>query len=467
MTTKVSRRRLMQIGLGAAATAGLTSTGAVPLARAATTSNAGADSTRDGSGMCVRSSIDRAYKFLDFMMDEYVQGSTVRLCQSYSDQIAGGTFYSTAFIYDNAVLTLAYLAGGNVGRARVIGDGILFAQQNVSQGDGRFWQAYYAGVDNGGVYVAAGLSYFQGSAMGDVAWPGMALAQLYHRTGEKKYLDGAVLAGTFIKGYRDDSQTPGGFFYGNGQTYKSTEHNIDIYAFFTMLAELTGDSSWTNGALHAKAFVEFMFDSPSGHFWTGTNPDNSTNYNNSPEDVNTWSYLAYKNSTYGVSIDWVKTNLSTTDTSFAYNNSWGYGTQKIRVNGMTYASLSKLGTILGDPTSDADAVWLEGTGHLIAALLFRRLPADKDIPGFHGDLELAFALIENCQIAQDNLAGLAGTAVQTVNGTPIPTGTGLTASTSNLNTGFGFSYYPYLHIGATGWYVIGALGFNPMRLEQI
>jgi hypothetical protein len=82
----------------------------------------------------------------------------------------------------------------------------------------------------------------------------------------------------------------------------------------------------------------------------------------------------------------VKTNLATTDTTFAFNNGWGTNRGlRLRVSGMTYASLSKLGTVLGKKTGswecpvpaavhgdtaqqsetvDADAVWIEGTGHL-------------------------------------------------------------------------------------------------------
>ena len=33
------------------------------------------------------------------------------------------------------------------------------------------------------------------------------------------------------------------YFFGNGQSNKSTEHNIDVYALFTMLARLTGNAS--------------------------------------------------------------------------------------------------------------------------------------------------------------------------------------------------------------------------------
>ena len=46
----------------------------------------------------------------------------------------------------------------------------------------------------------------------------------------------------------------------------------------------------------------------------------------------------------------------------------------------------------------------------------------------------------------------------------IPLGEGLVASTSLMDTGFGYTYGPSKHIGATGWYLIGALGGNPFQL---
>lgn len=461
--SEISRRRMMQMGLGAAG-AGLASTAAVPLAHGSISiSN---DSRCDLSSPNLAASLKNAYSFLNQMMDAYVQGSTVRLCQSYCDQIAGGTFFSTAFTYDNALLVLAYLARGradDIARAIVIGNGLLYAQQTDPAGDGRFRQAYMAGAaDSHGVYVTPGLSFFQGSAVGDVAWAGIALAQLYARTRIQAFLNGALRAATFIETTTRDNTNvpPGGYYFGNGQSNKSTEHNIDVYALFTMLAKLSGNSSWLDGAAHARAFVEAMFDAPSGHFWTGTSDPTNIFYNNSPEDVQTWSYLAFEDPNYAISLDWVKTNLATTDTTFAFNNGWGVnGSLRLRVSGMTYASLSKLGTVLGDNTVDADAVWLEGTGHLIAALLQRRLPAKDDIPSFHGDVDLAGSLIENVQVAQNSLG-----AGQTVNGQPLQVGQGITASTSILNTGFGFNYFPYLHIGATSWYLMGAQAANPLRV---
>jgi hypothetical protein len=465
---ELSRRRLMQLGIGAAAGSALVSTAGAGLARASGAKFAEEDSGGEESSDSRRASINNAYLFLDQMMDAYAQGSTVRLCQSYSDQIAGGSFFSTAFVYDNALIALAYLARGSardVARAKVIGDALVYAQQHDAAGDGRFRQAYMAGLPDGnGVFVTGGLPFFQGSAVGDVAWPGIALAQLYARTGNKAYLDAAVKAGTFIETTTRDNVNvpPAGYFFGNGQKNKATEHNIDVYALFTMLAELTDNSVWLDGAQHARAFVEAMFDSPSGHFWTGTSDPTHIFFNNSPEDVQTWSYLAFRDPKFAVTIDWVKTNLATTDTTFAFNNGWGTnGGLRLRVSGMTFASLSKLGTVLGDNSVDADAVWLEGTGHLIAALLFRRLDEEKDIPSFHGDVNLAHFLIENVQVAQNSLGG-----GQTVHGQALVVGQGLTAATSILNTGFGFNYFPLLHIGATSWYVMGAQAANPLRLAD-
>ncbi len=462
----ISRRSMSLVGLLAATMAGLAGAG-VRAAYAAGPQSPAFDV--DHGDKALKASIQGGYEFLDQMMDAYAQGSTVRLCQSYADQIAGGTFGSTAFTYDNALLVLAYLARGQADdmfRARIIGDALLHAQKTDPAADGRFRQAYMAGVaDADGVFVTPGLSFFQGSAVGDVAWAGIALAQRYAATGDHAYLDGAVKAATFIETTTRDNVNvpPGGYFFGNGQQNKSTEHNIDVYALFTMLARLTGDSSWLDGAQHAKAFVQAMFDAPSGHFWTGTSDPTHIFFNNSPEDVQTWSYLAFEDPSFAVTIDWVKTNLATTDTTFAFHNGWHTnGGLRLRVSGMTYASLSKLGTVLGDPSVDADAVWLEGTGHLIAALFERRLPPGKDIPSFHGDVALARSLLENAQVAQNSLG-----AGQTVNGQALVQGQGLTAATSILNTGFGFNYLPILHIGATSWYLMGAQAANPLQIGGV
>jgi hypothetical protein len=51
-----------------------------------------------------------------------------------------------------------------------------------------------------------------------------------------------------------------------------------------------------------------------------------------------------------------------------------------------------------------------------------------------------------------------------VNGKTIPAAQGLVASTSVMDTGFGYTYGPSKHIGATGWYLIAVRAGNPFQL---
>jgi hypothetical protein len=416
----------------------------------------------------VTAALDAAYSFLDFMMDAYAQGSTLRLVQSYSDQQG---LESTAFTYDNAVIIAAYLVRSepdDVTRAQVLGNGLLYAQQTNSFNDGRLFDAYFVNApDAHGAYIqpAGAPFYFYGSATGNMAWAGMALCHLYHKTKNNSYLTGATRLGNWIFTNTYDTRGAGGYTGGvdagnNKITYKSTEHNIDTYAFFTMLANLTGNSAWTTRAQWAANFVASMWNSTGGFFWTGTGTDGvTTNTSNIPEDVQTWSYLAFLNNSYAASLDWVTTNLMTIDNPQTINSKL---TGNTRILGETYASLSLRELTPSesyDQPPDPNAVWLEGTAHTVAALLARSFPPEND-PTAEADIATAILLLENIRIAQKYLG-----QNQTVGGTPIPNGDGIIAASSVLNGGFGSSYYPNLHIGATGWSAIAAQLANPFHLH--
>lgn len=476
MTNKMTRR-----GFGSIATAGLFGlAGSKFLPSQSIYDSPGMRSLFGSSAEEFQTSLEGAFSFLSTMQDAYAAGSTVRLAQSYSDQLFGPTYPYVAFTYDNAVVIQALLARGSasdVQTAVVLGKGLLHAQAtNFPVADGRFSQGYFVNVaDSSGAFVtpAAFPFYFYSSAVGDQAWAGMALAQLYHATGNAAYLTAAMSVGNWIVANTYDTQGAGGYRFGavinpsnqsvpstNG---KSTEHNIDTYAFFTMLATLTkGGKSTANGmawsslAQHALTFVEAMFNKTGGFFYTGTLGDQVTiNTYPIPEDVQTWSYLAIGSKTYGVSLDWVKTNLFTTDTpSSPFSSLRGLG--NLRVQGETFDSAS-LAT--NGAANDPEAVWLEGSAHTATALLQRQLPADQDIPFYHGDLETAQKLFENLRLAQSKLG-----QGQTVNGKAIMPGQGIVAATGNLDTGFGYDYFPDLHIGATGWYAMALLGANPFEL---
>jgi hypothetical protein len=481
---KLSRRELIQVGLGAAATTGLVSVAGVATATADWNNGSPVD------GDQFRNALDNSYSFLDTMMDAYASGSTVRLTQSYADQIG---LISSAFVYDNALAIMAYLLrgrGDDVARALTLGDGLLYAQtHDPNFADGRVRQAYFVNsADANGAFVKLALDpfFFTGSAVGDMAWTGMALAQLYRATGQKKYLGtattGAIGLGNFIQANFFDTRGAGGYNFGFGNAFppnlltnKSTEHNIDCFAFFNMLARLTGSAVWTAAAQHALTFVKALYNATGGFFWTGTGNDGvsfSTDpKSNIPEDVQTWSFLAMLDKNFAVSLDWAKTNLSVTDTPQAYNSVL---TGNVRFRGVSYATFPMRPDLVetGDPSfcvisqsdpfspnPDPNAVWLEGTGHLAAALFQRKLSAKKDQDGFNGDVDTATELLDDIRQAQDQLG-----AGQTVGGRPLTNGQGVQASTSFLNTGFGFSYKPFKHIGATSWFAIAGQAGNPFLL---
>jgi hypothetical protein len=415
---------------------------------------------------------DHAYSFLNTMMDSYAQGQTVRLSQSYTDQQGLET---TGFVYDNSLVLQAHLLrgrGDDVARAILLGEAFLHAQQTDSIGDGRVRQAYFVDQpDANGVFLRPALFpfFFLGSAVGDMAWTGIGLAQLFDRTGDRRFIEGAARLGRWIVDNTFDTRGAGGFNFGvdNGNSpllFKSTEHNIDCIALFNMLAALTGDGNWLAQAEHARTFVNAMFHADGGFFFTGTAPDGVSvnpviSENNIPEDVQTWSFLATGDETQAVSIDWAKTNLATIDTPQTINSRL---TGNQRVSGVSFASQSMRALSPSDPFSaapDPNAVWLEGTGHLAAALLARGLSAEQDLPGFQGDVNTARLLLDNIRVAQQTQDG-----GQTVGGRAIPDGQGVVAASSVLNTGFGFSFNPNRHIAATSWFVIAGQRGNPFHL---
>ena len=82
--------------------------------------------------------------------------------------------------------------------------------------------------------------------------------------------------------------------------WKSTEHNIDVYAFFRLLARDTGESCVVGGPAWARRFVVVMWDPGQGRFYVGTSADGVT-----PETVpggrgrQQLVYLALQDPAYG------------------------------------------------------------------------------------------------------------------------------------------------------------------------
>src|SRR3954452_23772596 len=282
----LSRRTLIGTGLGVAVLAA-----------------AGTGTARAAQNPSAASAPRRAQAFLAAAMDAYPDHGTIRLAQSYSDQ-AG--LFSTAFTYDNALAILAYLADdrpSSLVRARALGDALLFAQAGDPQhNDGRLRQAYnvgpytfYDGTPQPDGFVRTdgkanvGVQFgFTGTAAGDMAWAGIALARLAGRTRSARYRAGAARIGEWIARLRSD-QPLGGYRFGvdggnQPLPFSSTEHNIDLTAFFRLLATLTCGRVSRANREHAAGFVERMFEPGRRLFWTGTDDGTTINRNPIPED---------------------------------------------------------------------------------------------------------------------------------------------------------------------------------------
>jgi hypothetical protein len=479
MTAFLTRRRLLA---GSAAAAALGSgLVLVPDARAST-------------GSPVDRAVDRAYGYLDTVMDAYATGPTTRLLQSYNNESG---LLTTGFVYDNALAVIAYLAcptAAHVARATVLGDSLLWVQaHDETFTDGRVRQGYATGpmVFYGGGPTFPGVVRedgraaflwpfgFGGSATGDVAWTGLALTHLFAHTRQRRYLDGALALGTWIATNTVSPFHFGGYHggvQGDGvtrQRWCSTEHNIDVYGFFRLLATLTREPAWRTRAEVARSFVTAMWHPAGGFFYTGTQgagaseDPNLVNTAILPEDVNTWSYLSLRDRRFARSIDWAATNLATTDVGGVSANSQlpaGY-----TVSGVTFSDQSRVLTgpvPNGTGANDRSAVWFEGTAHLAAALSARDDRHDRTrAQGYLAQIVSAQGALGAGQTVglTTGPGGRLDPAV-TVTGHPLPARSGVVAASSAFDTGFGFGYFQNQHVGATSWFLLAALLANPYRV---
>lgn len=373
-------------------------------------------------GATAAAPLDSAYSFIYTMMDLHAQGATLRLAQSF---VPTPTFDDgdTSYTYDDAVLIVALLergTGADKKRARLLGDSLIYAQQHDAADDGRVRDAYHSDpfIKNDGSPNVVAPSAFTGN----MAWTGMAWMQLYHATKDQAYLTAAAQIAAFVQANAFDTRGKGGYtggFTRNGDKlmWKSTEHNIDLYALFTMLAAATHDAGWKADAKHALTFIKSMWSKHNGNYFIGTGTDGKTvNHDDpTPEDVQTWSFLSTHLAAHQGSIDWALANLSATSGDF---------------QGLSFEE------------RDRSGVWFEGTAHAAAALQARALGNDLN------QAELLLLDVETGQASAPNADG---------NGIDAASKDGLQTDDS------GDAYYASLHTGATGWYCIARQAGNPFQ----
>ena len=339
---------------------------------------------------------------------------------------------NTAFTYDNALAVMALYGCGRRSEAKRIADAFLLAlAKDRHYHDGRLRNAYRAGAvapgPDGvllpGYWNAAANAwseddYQAGSATGVSAWGALALLAAYGETRDAVYLDGARRIMRFIHASTADPKNPGFFggFFGHEPapaplTWKSTEHNLDVYAADRWLAGIDAGGEWTGPADSAKAFLEAMWNAEDGYFHIGTLADsNAPNTKSSGLDAQLWPLLAapdFKDKASQV--------LSWTEANHGVPGGFDFDT-------------------------DRDGIWLEGTAQ--AALTYQAMGApEKAAP--------LFATIA-AQVAPQKL-------VYATVGAELTTGL-LVGPTPDFGE---FKYYRLPHIGATAWSVLAALELNP------
>lgn len=380
--------------------------------------------------------VSNAYLHLDEAMDEWASPPALRVPSSYH----GGflDFWDNSVTYDNALVIIAYANrkdnADSLDRARTMGDALLQMQEKDPIGDGRLRNAY--GPEH--LFDANGVPNIQtwGSASGNQAWAGMALAHLAHVTEDAKYRDGALRIGEWLLRETKDTRGRGGFTGGYRSDgtkieWKSTEHNIDMVGLFGMLHQLTKDHKWRRARKHARKFVKSMWDKKEERFHIGTKPDGVTINRDEyiPEDVQSWGYLALRSDRYRQALDWNIAHLEVTDDS----------NPSQPVVGVRFAlQIKKEHQKKNDKT-----VWLEGTAHMALALR---------VSGKKKHKKRAKAYLDN--IHKEQLSG------------PNADGKGIQANSREGNSGGDDTNHTSLHTGTTAWYIMAKQELNPFHLAK-
>jgi hypothetical protein len=377
----------------------------------------------------------------DIQFDKSCPGC-LRFLNSFKilDPIVEAPLANAAFTYDNALAMLAYIArcrDDDWRRAKIIGDTLLYVQDHDRfYNDGRLRNAYRSGDIAESVTGNALLpgwwndvenEWFENgehvsSSTGNMAWVIIAWLRYYEVKGAAEYLESSIRLGDWIYSNCYDDRGAGG--YTGGYTgcepepdrikWKSTEHNIDVYVAFTKLYQITGDSHWQDRAMHAKNFVEAMWNESSGHFWTGTLDDGRTiNEEVIPLDAQCWGLMALNEvSMYGAGITWAEMNCKVDPCP------QGCGFRGFDFN------------------DDKDGVWFEGTAHMCIAYQIKN-EIDKS--------DEFMAEIRRAQISANNNNGRGIVA----------------ACHDGVTTGFDWIYNNRLHVGATSWYIFAEMEYNP------
>jgi hypothetical protein len=339
---------------------------------------------------------------------------------------------NTGFTYDNAVAMIALVGCNRIVEARRIADALVMAvETDRHYHDGRLRNAYRSGPVEGGkdgmllpgYWNAAANSWTEdgyqvGSATGSTAWGALALLMVHSRTQQQIYLDTAAKIMNWIHRETADPKNSGYFggVYGHEPTpqpatWKSTEHNLDVYAVNRWLATVDPSGDWENRSEPALRFLQDMWDEEEGRFHIGSvENSNAPNRSASGLDAELWPLIGVP-----TFIDKRAAVMAWTEKNHGLSGGFDFN-------------------------DDRDGIWLEGTAQ--AALVYRE----------SGQPDKADALFDTIAAQMNGDKLIYATIDEEVT-------TGLQVGPDSSPGDF--KYFRLPHIGATGWAALAALKLNP------
>ncbi|MCX5712045.1 MAG: hypothetical protein NTY47_03105, partial [Candidatus Omnitrophica bacterium] len=143
-----------------------------------------------------------------------------------------------AFIYDQSLASQVFMMFSDFGRAK---DNLDFFARDAKTSQGLYYNAYYVNDGTPAEYTIH---------CGPNIWLGMAALQYCAKTKDRQFLGMAEhIANAIINIQNEDKD--GGIRGGPTIAWFSTEHNLDAYAFFNMLHQMTGNSKYEQAAQKA------------------------------------------------------------------------------------------------------------------------------------------------------------------------------------------------------------------------
>jgi outer membrane murein-binding lipoprotein Lpp len=174
-------------------------------------------------GPLEKANLDKMYQWL-----KVHQNPRTGLIMSFEGD---GDISNWAFIYDQSLVIQAFTYFSDFERAKKI---LNFFDRKARRVNGRFVNAYYANDGSPAEFVVHS---------GPNIWLGIAAVQYTKRTKDNAYVKLAEEIAHSVIALQNEDEG-GGIRGGPEVTWYATEHNLDAYAFFNMLVQITNKQKY-------------------------------------------------------------------------------------------------------------------------------------------------------------------------------------------------------------------------------